>query len=245
MSFPSLAWPLVLGVAGTAFVGGVSRGLTGFGNALVMAPVLMLMMPAEQAVVIISLNNLATSGQFMRRSWALADRSLLWPMLLAALPAIPVGVGLIGWVAPELARRATGAAVMVLCLLLLFRPHAFGAPRPLKTVLVGIASGLLTGFGGIGGPPSVLYVMGHAPDPDRARATFIVYFSALYVAAAIIVGAMGLVGFTELALALVALPAFLAGGAAGARLFPLVASTRYREIVLAMLLLTGALAAFR
>lgn len=136
-------------------------------------------------------------------------------------------------------RRGVGGIVVGLSGLLALRPGMFGAPGRGKSAAVGFASGLLTGFGGIGGPPSVLYVMGLGFDADRARATFIVYFSAVYPVAAAITFGMGLVGWPEAGLALAALPAFLLGGMAGAALYPRVARTRYKEVVLILLVAAG------
>lgn len=209
-----------------------------------MAPLMMLAMPPETTLAVVTLVNLATSGQFLRRSLALCERTVIWPMAVAALPSIPLGVWLLTAADPEAVRRCVGGIVIGLSCLLALRPSMFGKPGRSKSAAVGFASGLLTGFGGIGGPPSVLYVMGLGMDTDRARATFLVYFSTVYPVAAVVTLGMGLVGWHEAALALAALPAFLLGGMAGAALYPRVARTRYKEVVLILLAGAGMVAAF-
>lgn len=82
---------LVVAVA-VSCLGGAARGLTGFGSALVMAPLMMMAVPPETALAVITLVNLGTSGQFLRRSIAQCERTVIWPMVAAALPAIPLGV---------------------------------------------------------------------------------------------------------------------------------------------------------
>lgn len=234
---------LLLIVVVVSFAGGLTRGLTGFGSALVMTPLLMMAMAPQTVLGVVILVSLATSGQFLRRSFALCEGSVVGPMVLAALPAVPAGIWLLSVAQPDVTRRAVGATVVALAGLLAFRPGLFGAPSGRKSALVGLGSGLLTGFGGIGGPPSVLYVMGLGLEPDRARATFIVYFAAIYPITAAIAALMGIVGWMELGLALAALPAFLAGGEVGGYLYPRVARTRYKEVVLVLLAAAGATAA--
>lgn len=235
-------WALV---AFATLAGGALRGLTGFGSALLMAPLLSLVLPARETLCLVTLLNALPMGRAATAAASrLVDREVMLPMTLAAFAGVPCGIALVHVLPARLFGMVIGGAVMLsACALMAGRSLPGGRSRPLS-LGVGALSGVLTGLGGVGGPPAILYLLGVEADNHRARANFIVFFAWLYPVALAAILALGMLSWAE-ALAWLALaPLFLLGGVAGGRLYALIGRVHFRPFVLALLLLAGAMAAW-
>lgn len=238
----TMTW-FVLALA--AALGGVLRGLTGFGAALAMAPLLSRVLPAHHTLVLVTvLCALPLGPTLSRRAIWTADGTLLRPMLLAAMVGLPAGVWLVGLLPEQAFRTLVGVSVIVsACALLAGLRFPRRASRP-ASLGVGLLSGVMTAFGGIGGPPAILYVLGVERDPVRIRANFIVYFACLYPLALVVLALLGVLSLPLLVLGLLLAPLFHAGCLLGAGLFGRMDKRLFRPLVLALLFSAGALAAW-
>jgi len=231
-------------LAATALAGGALRGLTGFGAALVMAPVLSLVVSARETMCLVTLLSALPIGQNLSSSvLRQVDRGLVAPMAAAAMLGIPVGIWLVEALPAQLFGALIGAAVILSALALLSGTSPLRRRSLRLSLGVGALSGVLTGFGGVGGPPAILYVLGVEPDAHRARASFIVFFACLYPLALCAIAAAGLLGWAEVAQGLLLAPLFHVGGVLGEGLYRVVNQRQFRRFVLALLILAGGLAA--
>lgn len=134
------------------------RGLAGFGMAILLVPLIGLVIPPGEAVVVSNMLGLLIGLVGARKVWNEGDKSagvigslamLLTPVGLVVLFATPPGIARV-----LIALVAIGAFGLVL---LPTRP--VHAPGRLETGLTGAAAGLLTGFAGMPGPPVVPYYL--------------------------------------------------------------------------------------
>jgi uncharacterized membrane protein YfcA len=230
-------------LCGAALSGGMLRGLTGFGAALLMAPLLSLVVPARETMCLVTLLSALPVGQALSPGLGrLVDRRLLAPMIVAACAGVPGGIWLVGALPEQLFGMVIGVAVIVSACALL-TGVTLGDHRSLGVSLgVGALSGVLTGFGGVGGPPAILYVLGVESDTHRARANFIVFFAFLYPFALAAIALVGMLSWAVLARGILLLPLFHLGGVLGERLYQRVRHRHFRPLVLALLIVTGAVA---
>lgn len=167
----------------TLFAAGLLQSIVGFGFSLFALPALLfigLSLPESVATCLIS--------GFAQRIFLFptlrdsVDWRAIRPIMLCGLSAIPVGTLLLRGVAnlpPSTVRQIVGT-IIILCLLLQW----FGKIQPRESVhkawgwLAGIASGLLTGFANIGGPPIVLWILAHRFPQEKMRATCLLLFLA-------------------------------------------------------------------
>lgn len=105
----------------------------------------------------------------------------------------------------------------------------------LSQALAGAVSGFLTGFGGIGGPPLVLYILSGEDSPLVKRALIIVISGAALITAIISMSFFGLLAHGSLESGVLLAPTFLVGGAFGARLFHVAPARLYRRVALVAL----------
>lgn len=231
-------------MAAAAVAGGALRGLTGFGAALIMAPVLSLVLSARETMCLVTLLNALPIGQKLSTGLLReVDGALVMPMAVAAALGLPAGIHLVEALPARFFGPVIGGAVIVSAVALL-SGVALAPRRSLRLSLgVGALSGVLTGLAGVGGPPAILYVLGVEPDVHRARASFIVFFACLYPVALAAIALAGVLGRAELAQGLLLAPVFHCGGVLGEALYRVVDRGRLRRLALALLIVAGGLAA--
>lgn len=238
----ALTWSVVLLAA---LAGGALRGLTGFGSALLMAPLMSLVLSARETMCLVTLLNALPMGRAtLAAAGRVIDREVMLPMSLAAFVGVPCGIALVGALPAQAFGMVIGAAVIASALALM-SGAVLVKGRSLRLSLgVGVLSGLLTGFGGVGGPPAILYLLGVEPDGHRARANFIVFFAALYPVALAAVALLGLLSWLDVALGLALAPLFHLGGVGGAWLYRRIGKRHFRPFVLVLLVAAGVMAAW-
>jgi uncharacterized membrane protein YfcA len=230
--------------AAAAFAGAAVQSATGFGFALILGPAMFAVMGPEKAVSALLVLGLALNllvladGRRARVPW----RSLA-PTLAAAVPGLVAGALILTSLPKSALQVAVGAAVIVAALVQLWgRPAA--APREPSlggACAVGLTSGVLTTATSVSGPPLVLWFEAQGLAPAEMRTSLSVCFLALNLAGA---GALVAAGGTgTLAGAGVLLPLLglvLAGHLLGARLFRRLDPSRFRLVVLVLVLAAGA-----
>jgi len=232
--------------AGIAVVAGAAlQSATGFGFALVSAPLLFAATEPEQAVGLLILLGLIVNGMTL----ATEGRR---PQPLARESAVILGFGLPGVFVGVLALRAlSSAALQVAVTLGVFATLAVralaqrrgaapaaGAPR-WAAPAAGFASGVLTTSTNTSGPPIVLYALARGATPVQTRDTLTVTFIgfALLGAAALALGGGDWVPSGAVLAALV--PAVVAGHLAGRRVFARIAGRHYEPVLTAVLIATA------
>ncbi|MFM0208153.1 sulfite exporter TauE/SafE family protein [Paraburkholderia sediminicola] len=234
--------PAVLGcLALVTLVAGMAKGLTGFGGALVMAPLFGLLMPVPEAGVLIVLIHFATSLQGVR-TWASAARwRTVVPLALVAMACTAVTTR---WMASESAvelRRLVAVAVLASTVMHMrgWRWLHNSGWRP--TFTAGAMSGALTALGGIGGPPAVYYFNGIGKG-STLRANLLAYFALLYVGVVALFVAEHQVHTPQLSSLVLLVPVFVLGVAMGERLGPRLPVRRLEQLVSVLLLCSGLVA---
>jgi uncharacterized membrane protein YfcA len=237
-----LGSPLVLGwLALVSFIAGAAKGMTGFGAALVMAPLFSLLIGVPEAGVLIVLVHCVTSMQGAR-SWVGQVRwRAVAPLALVAVAYTAASANAIMHADATAMRHLVACAVLIVTgmHMLGWRWRHRGGWLP--TVAAGAASGALTALGGLGGPPALYYFNGFAQGP-ALRANLLGYFALLFCTAAAILAMEKRISVAHLCTAGVLTPAFVAGVELGERLSKRLAPCWFDRLVSALLLSSGLLA---
>lgn len=226
-------------------VAGVLRGVTGFGAALLMAPVFSFFMSPSGTTFALLLTNIAASVQLFQES----RRDIPWGTIVrlapSALVAIPVGVWLLTALDAEVIRRIIGLVVLVLAVLLLAGWRYRGRRGLLSDSVTGLTSGLLQGIAGIGGPPVILYLMASDLSVRTARAAMSMFFGLVGVISMLALLATGEVTATDMTRGAIAVPIHLFGAYLGSIGFGLLmrwGERPVRLVSIALLLVAGLMA---
>ncbi|MFD2026603.1 sulfite exporter TauE/SafE family protein [Promicromonospora aerolata] len=230
---------LLAALFGLIFVSAVLQSLSGFGFALLSAPVLAATIGGAEAVSTIIITGTVCDVAIlaMRRSVPRPVAREVWALAGWSVPGMLVGAWLLA------ALPATGLQVFVACVVigavvLRLRSRERGVVvRPAWAVPAGLLSGALSTSTSLGGPPSVYYLVHRDLKPQAMRDTLV---TVSLVRLPLSVGALVVAGAWETYehwLPLVG--AALLGQLAGARAFHAFGSARYEHVVLGLLVVSA------
>lgn len=241
---PILAdWGLLAAVAATA-IAGVMRGYSGFGTAVILAPIYSLLWGPRAGIPVMLLMELLVSLQLLPGAIKDADRRVVLPLGGAAAVATPMGAWILLNADGEALRRFIGGFVLVFGLLLMsgWRYHG-SRPLPLN-LFVGTVAGLLKGSTGMSGPPVILYLLAGMEEAKRHRANLILFFATIAIISVVAPALGGLMDLAVLVRLAVLLPVMAVSVPIGARLFRVIPDRLYRPFAMGVLMLAGGLALF-
>jgi uncharacterized membrane protein YfcA len=228
--------------AAAVFFGGALQSATGFGFALVSAPILFAVLGPREAVtagVLLGLE-LSLLTLVAERRWPRVLSSAAAALVAWSLPGLALGAIALRELSDRLLSAFVGLAVLAaLALRLRCNGRCRGrAPlqRRWQTAAAGAASGALSTSTSLSGPPLVFYLLARGASPDQMRDTL----AAIFVALALL-GAPALViaGTFEMPDGLwVLLASAAAGQVVGRRGFAWLGD-RYETAVLIVLALTA------
>lgn len=231
----------VAGAALALFAGAALQSATGFGFALVSAPILFALLGPREAVTVgvlvaVATNLLTLAGERRRPQVRAGDASAL---LAWSLPGLAIGALALR----ELSERVLSALVAVavlggLALRVVGRRAATTArPRPWQLPVAGVISGALSTSTSLNGPPLVFCLLARGASPAQMRDTLAVIF---IVHAVLGLPALLLTGTFALPSALwLLLLAGVAGQLLGRRAFGRLRGEHYERAVVVVLAVTA------
>ena len=202
-------WQVAIALVATlasAFV----RGLAGFGMAILLVPVLALALSPVEAVLAANLLGLLAGLADWRWMTGHAEPSARTISVVVALTTLP-GMAVLALTPAPLARLLI-ALVALSAFAVMLLPQRKGEHHGKATTLaVGAASGVLTGFAGMPGPPVVPYYVGRPIPRETAKASMILIFTAAGAIGLVSGTILGVLHWRLLLLALSLFPVVLAG----------------------------------
>lgn len=165
----------VVVVFAAAFVAIISQLLTGFGFALVLIPLLMLVIEPTQAVTVSIILGLVLNSTVAYRERAHIRRAQAGQLIASSVFGLPLGLGVLYLVsAPVL--RIIIIAVVALALIIVALKVAIRATR-FTTLACGLLSGTLLPSTGVSGPPLVVLMRAQNYTVRQYRATLAAVFT--------------------------------------------------------------------
>lgn len=245
---------LLLGSVG----GAVVQSATGFGFAIVAAPMFLAAMNSHAALQVLVVIHLVQTAMLLPGIWAMVPMRLFKALVVGAAVGSPIGLLFFMNLDVRALKLTVGILILLFTGLLIARemgwlarvfPTGPGAattddemtsapPSPLAYV-TGAISGGMTSLLVMPGPPLMLYLAG-APLPHaHARALAIAFFGLCYLFVTALNTFWAGMGEGVWLLALAMVPAVYLGTLAGRRIARHVTQGSYRVAVLALLVLSG------
>lgn len=228
------------------FFASVTAGTAGFGFALVSIPFISLVASPKLAVPFVMLYGYGINVFFLLfRFKEYVDWRRLLPLVLGALPGIPVGIYFLKNYDDVIIKKIVGGVVIVFALWkLLVRTEGKYVLSRFWGYLAGFSAGILQGGTAMSGPPIVMYLTLNRWEKTLTRATLQSFF--------VVMGSCSLLGLiiakvltlSVLRLNIIYLPAVILGAAAGYLLFKWLSSELFNKILLCLLLVLGLLLIF-
>ncbi|MDP1868177.1 MAG: sulfite exporter TauE/SafE family protein [Bradyrhizobium sp.] len=224
-----------------ALSGGFVSGLVGFGTAMTALGIWLYVLPPTLAVPLVLICSVVAQTSTMPAMWRSFDLTLVWPFLIGGLAGVPFGVLLIAYADPQVFKLSIGVLLLVfpIALYLQRRPMAFTFGGRIADGAIGFAGGILGGLAGLSGALPTLWASVRGWGKDERRGVFQTFNWTVLFTALCLQAGMGLVRLDVIWLALIAFPATITGAWLGARAYRALSDRNFRDLVLALLFLSG------
>ncbi|WP_336811147.1 sulfite exporter TauE/SafE family protein [Bosea sp. MMO-172] len=158
-------------------LGGLVRGFTGFGFAMVFMPLASVVLGPVAALGLIWFIDLPFALPIAARSARTAEWREILPLLLTATLALPAGIWLLIWLDRETMRWVLASLVLIAVALMASGWRYHGRPTIPLSLGVGALSGLFNGMASIGGMPLAVFWLGaQRNDRHKTRANLQAFF---------------------------------------------------------------------
>lgn len=232
---PATFGALCVTVLGAAAV----RGLTGFGFAILAVPLMSLVIPPTQSVLLAIVLQMLIGPFGVQRALGHIDTQLVTGVALGAIVGTPFGLLALSNLSPDVARLLI-ATIAVGCFGIFMVKRAPTPSRALSHVAAtGLSAGILNGFAAMPGPPVILYFVRSGVTPMAARGSMILVFFAAATAGTITAWMRGLLDGQLVLLAASVFPLMLAGNHVGSKFFGVVPERVWRTAVVILLIVSA------
>jgi uncharacterized membrane protein YfcA len=234
----SVPWILAFcAVLVAAFV----RGVSGFGLALILAPILLLLMNSKSTVVVNLLLAIVSNLVVLPLSFRHIYLKGILPMVIFTIPGIVIGAWIITIIEPSTLKIVIGAVIVISVI-----PLAMGISKAfhkekLACGFSGFLSGLIGTSTSLGGPPVVLFMHNQNWRKETIHSSLAAYFTFNGVCS---VGALVIAGIVEVPTLVTTgslVPALLIGTVAGTVAFRRLSQRLFRIITLVIIICAGIL----
>jgi uncharacterized protein len=232
----TLTWLLA-----AALAGGLARGFSGFGAALIFVPLASIGLGTRQAAPLMLVLEVLAVALLTPAAWRIADRREVGWLALGAAVGTPLGAAVLALADPQALRWGVALAILALLGLLVTGWRFRGVPSRPVTLGFGLAGGVLGGVAMVSGPPAMAYLLGREGTVRQLRADFALYLAAGMVFAGIAYAAAGLLGPALVAPFVVAAPVYWLGILGGVRMFGLASERVFRQACFGMIALAALL----
>jgi hypothetical protein len=225
-----------------ALAGGFVSGLAGFGTALMALGIWLYILPPSVAVPLVLICSVVAQSATLPSMWKSFDLTLVWPFLIGGLLGVPLGTMLVAHADPNIFRLTVGVLLLAFPTALYFSaPMAFEFGGRIADGIIGFIGGILGGLAGLSGPPPILWASVRGWGKDERRGIFQTFNWTVLFTALCLQAASGLVAREVVWLAVLAFPGTVLGSWIGAKLYHALSDRNFRDIVLGMLFLSGAI----
>lgn len=230
LATPGLGW-LVVG----AMLGGLVRGFSGFGTAMIYLPFAGHVLPPFEALVTLTVMDIFGPVPILRRTMREAHLGDVARLGLGFVLMVPVGLAVLAVSDPDLFRYAVSIVSLLLLVALIGGLRYRGPVNRGMVYGIGAAGGLLGGTAGLPGPPVILFYMAseHPTTAIRANTMLYLVIADLAIFSTLVLG--GHVGIGTVALGAVLMVPCVLANAAGAAIFRPEAARLYRAAAYAII----------
>jgi uncharacterized protein len=246
---------MVIGIfivlAATTFGSALLYAISGFGFAVLAAPLFLLFLDPARAIQLVVIISTALSIVVLRGVLQAIAPWLLLRLALGSLVGLPLGLVAFRYADPILVRAAAGAMIFGFAILMAVSRRRSGQPgegkpwtafamSPGLDLAAGAVSGFASALVGQPGPPVLIYLLLAGAAAETARATLLAFFALSYgVTLASHAATIGIPAPTWLAAAILIPFAFL-GGLAGRPIGDRLGAEAFAMLAIALLAVAGA-----
>ena len=238
------------GLAATTFAAALLYAVSGFGFAVLAAPLFLLFVDAAQAIQLVIIISTALSLVVIPGLRRAVAPALLLRLTVGCLAGLPIGLIAFRRADPLLVRAGVGTIILAFAGLMAVLRRRWGhrgrdhyrppfAMSPSRDLAAGAAAGIATALVGMAGPPVVIYLLLTGAAARTVRATLLTFFAISYSATLLShIATIGVAAPTWLVAAILVPFAFL-GGLAGRPIGDRLGTDAFAILAIALLAASG------
>jgi uncharacterized membrane protein YfcA len=182
-----------------AIAGGLVRGFTGFGFAMIFVPVASLAVGPVAAVAFIWFMDAPYAFPLAARSFRRASWREVAPLLAGSVAAMPLGVWLLTRIDRDVVRWIVAASIIAALGALMSGWRYRGQPGVRLSLSVGGLSGLYGGLAQLSGMPLAIFWLGSQTNDARlTRDNLQVYFAVMTIVSGVVFAAAGVLKIEQI-----------------------------------------------
>ncbi len=161
-----------------ALIGGIVRGFSGFGTALIFLPTASSYLGPIGAIIALTILDIFGPLPNLRRAWEAVNKGDLMRLLLGCALILPVGLWLLTRTEPDVFRYVVSLISLSMLATLILGLRYNGQIGQGLVTAIGGAAGFLGGVAGIPGPAVILFYMSRPLPVAVIRATILLFLFA-------------------------------------------------------------------
>jgi len=221
------------------FLAALLQGLSGFGFSILAVPLITFLISPKTSIPILILYSIIINIVVTYSTKDSIELKKIWPMLLSALIAVPLGAKLLIILPENILRIFIGIFILVFGFLFMKGISIKIRHEKAAMVPIGIISGILSGSISAGGPPVILFFANQNTERHSFRGNLAIYFFIMNLFTVPIFFLNGLITKEVINHSLTFLPALLLGVVLGNLLSGMINDGFFRKITLYLLLIMG------
>jgi uncharacterized protein len=233
----------LLGFSLVILIASILQGITGFGSALIAAPLLLLFLDKTTSIISLTFVSIALNGFLFWKIKTAINRKIFITLFMASLTGLPLGIYILKFTDIQALRILAGSLSVLFAVLLYLRIIKLGGSK-IITVVSGMLAGILHTSISMSGPPVVLLVAGQNKAKEEARKTFAAFFLAMSIVSVLLFSATQNLTNKSLTFGLYGIPAAFVGGFIGNRIAKHVSHRQFMVLTFALVCITGILAVY-
>ena len=215
------------------------RAVSGFGQALIVAPLLTFIMETKQAVVISVIIGGIGSIFVLYYTWRYVDIKRAAFIGVGTIFGIPLGAYLLSVLSSNIMRLIIASfAIPFAILLILGHSHKFSRDS-VGCVIFGFLGGALAATTSMGGPPVVLFLLNQGLVKEKFVGTLSLVFLFMSLTSFGAHSILGLVNAEVLILSAILIPALWLGTYIGIRVLPKIQPLLFQKIAAGIVVLSA------
>ena len=233
-----------MGIAHLTVIGiGIGLGfyvqtVAGFAAGLFAIPILISVLPMQEAIALMSIFLLIFSVILVYKNWKKIEQKTVLELSIGVIIGLSVGILILKTGNPIFLKRLLGAFTILFVIYNFISRNKLKIPGKLG-VLFGIAGGIFSGMFSAGGPPYVMYIYNRIDSASIFRATIIGILAVTNTLRVPMLVVSDILTFDTLLIALYMLPVFIIALLLGNKTYHKVNEGKFKLILMILLGISG------
>jgi uncharacterized membrane protein YfcA len=234
-----------IGICLIVFLAGFTQGISGFGSILLSLPLLAIFLDIKTVIPLVALIALCITVILLIQLWKHLDWRTIYPLLVGALPGIPLGVFFLKSLDKDMIQWILGIILISYSLYGLFFLSTTKGIGKDWSYLFGFFSGCLGGALSASGPAVIVYTSLQTWSKDKIKATLQGFFLISGATVVFFHAISGLTTAMVLRYFLASLLPLFVGAYTGSFLYGKIGEKEYKKIMLMLLAILGGFMIYR